>query len=440
MTLNNAAGVSLSNAGGTSNLTLGNASGGGIDLVAGALIVGSNTLTTVDGLTFVSGTSGTFTSSAGSNFIFNQNSGATSSFGTIRLTPGSETVNNLTVNLPAPTRIGVLKLGTNCTVAGTLTLTAGTIQTGASILTVNGPVVRSNGKVFGSLQKPVGPGAVSKTFETGDTLAYAPITVSFANVSTGGSLTASTTIGKHPNLLTSGLDTTKTLGRYYTLTNSGVAFTTYSATFGFVPADALGGANTANFVVKKYDVGTWTSPTTTIPLATSISATGMTSFSDFAVGEPSGSGTNATTFSLNGGWNLVSVPRSPSNPSVTVLFPGALSGTVNSFLSGAYTQPSTLNTGEGYWAFYGAPGSNSISGTSLTSASVTITTGNRWVLVGSITASVLASKLTSNPSGAIVGGTLNSFNGSSYSTPTTLDPGKGYWVFVNAPCTLTISQ
>jgi hypothetical protein len=146
---------------------------------------------------------------------------------------------------------------------------------------------------------------------------------------------------------------------------------------------------------------------------------------------------NVTT-AMNNGWNLVSVPNVPASFATSGLFPTAVSGTVNSFLTGTYTQPATLVNGEGYWAFYSAATSNSISGSAIATSSVTVPTGNRWVLVGSVTGAVPASALTSNPPGAIVGGTLYGWNGTSYAAPTTLEPGKGYWVFVNAPCTLTV--
>lgn len=148
--------------------------------------------------------------------------------------------------------------------------------------------------------------------------------------------------------------------------------------------------------------------------------------------------TTSVTNSLTSGWNLVSVPVVPNNAAATTLFPGAVSGTINSFLSGTYSQPSTLSVGEGYWAFYGAAASNTISGAPVTTASVTVTSGNRWVLVGSVSTSKATSNLMSTPSGAIVSGTLNEFNGSAYAAPSTLTPGKGYWVFVNQACTLTI--
>ncbi len=150
--------------------------------------------------------------------------------------------------------------------------------------------------------------------------------------------------------------------------------------------------------------------------------------------------TAATVFAINAGWNLLSVPRTPIDSNVTVVFPGAVSGTINSFLTGTYTQPTTLNTGEGYWGFFATSESGSISGATLSSASVTITTGGRWVLIGSLTSSVPTTMLISNPPGAIVSGTLFAWDGTSYYSPSTLDPGHGYWVFVNAPCTISINQ
>jgi hypothetical protein len=154
--------------------------------------------------------------------------------------------------------------------------------------------------------------------------------------------------------------------------------------------------------------------------------------------DPEASG--ATTITMTTGWNLVSVPQVPSNFATSSLFPTAVSGTVNSFITGAYTQPSTLVNGEGYWAFYAAPTTNTISGADLLTTSVTVASGNRWVLVGSVSKSVPVANLTSNPPGAIVAGTLYYWNGTAYVTPTSLDPGQGYWVFVNAACTLTITD
>jgi hypothetical protein len=347
-------------------------------------------------------------------------------------------VNNLTVD-----NIAGVSLSGATTVGGILSLANGKLIPGVNLFSLgtSGSVNRTNGYVAGVFRKPVAAGvAPFIVFEIGDASNYTPVVVgTLFNVSVAGSLTASTTTGANPNLATSGLNTSKKLNRYYTLTNEGTTFDgPFLAIFNFVAGDVDAGANTANFVVKKFDNGTWSSPTTANPLATSIQATGMTSFSDFAIGEPAVP--QITTTQMNNGWNLVSVPRVPPSYATAALFPTAVSGSVNSFVTGTYTQPSTLVNGEGYWAFYSAAGNNTIAGTALSSGSVTVATGNRWVLIGSVTSSVPVSSLTSNPPGAIVPSTLYGWDGSIYSAPSTLEPGKGYWVFVSAPCTLTVSS
>jgi uncharacterized repeat protein (TIGR02543 family) len=306
------------------------------------------------------------------------------------------------------------------------------------------------------------------------------------------------------------------LARYYTLNHTGVAtFDSVAATFNFVPSDVIGGADPTKYLVRKVDtLSVWSAPRTTSALATSTTASGITSFSSFAIGEDtlftltvdanplaggsvvkdpdqasygpgalvhltampamgyhfenwSGnlSGTNAVdsvtmdadknitanfapdapptvdvTIAINSGWNLVSVPSVPSTYNAYALFSGAVPGTIYSFFTASYVGAPVLVNGQGYWALYAGAGSETINGAPITTTSEVLATGPRWVLVGSITNAVPASKLTSVPSTAIVPGTLYGYNGASYVAPTTLVPGKGYWVLINAPCTLTISE
>jgi uncharacterized repeat protein (TIGR02543 family) len=276
-----------------------NKSGGSVQLLNGLTVnapAGGNALElngTVDVLDLngntmtltstVGGTdaAGSLKGSATSNLVLN----GTGAMGTIRFQSGSQTLGNFTVNR---TSSGTVTLGSPLTVAGALALTNGTVVTGTNALTVGaaGAVARTNGWVVGLLAKNIAAGPTSATFEIGAAAGYTPVTVSFASVTTGGLLTASTTSGDHPSLSGSGIITTKSVNRYFTLTNSGIVFTTYGVTLNFLAADVDAGSNTANFDVRKFDSPTWTVPPTLGTVtATSIQASGMTSFSDFAIGE-----------------------------------------------------------------------------------------------------------------------------------------------------------
>ncbi len=195
------------------------------------------------------------------------------------------TFNSLTINNSS----GVVLNGVDTTVNDTLTFTSGTITTGANkvIIPFGGNVSRTSGHVVGNLQKYFFSGGRSATFEIGSATAYTPINILFATVSVPGNLIASTTTGDHPNIGSSTMNPAKTANRYWTLTNSGIGFANYNATFNFVSADRDAGANPANFIVGRFSSG-WTYPPVGTKAPTSTQATGITGFGDFQLGETGG--------------------------------------------------------------------------------------------------------------------------------------------------------
>ncbi|UEG49898.1 hypothetical protein LK994_00230 [Ferruginibacter lapsinanis] len=175
-------------------------------------------------------------------------------------------------------------------IGGTLTFTNGLIHTGANKLILDSMATTTGagaGKyVHGNERKYFKTGsAISKTFEIGDATNYTPVDLTFASITGGGSITASTTAGDHPLVAISQLDGNLSVNRYWTLTNGGITFTTYDAVFNFIASDVDAGASTSSFIIGEYGLGGWTYPTVGTLTPTSSQLTGNTGFSDFAIAE-----------------------------------------------------------------------------------------------------------------------------------------------------------
>ncbi len=189
--------------------------------------------------------------------------------------------NNLTVNNATG-----ITLGNTATVNGVLTFSSGIITSGSNtlILSSTGNIARTSGHVFGNFQKYVTAGPASIVFEIGDALNYTPVSVQFGNVATAGNLIAKTITGDHPNIANSAIEGTKNVNRYWLLSNNGIVYDNYSATFNFVPGDLDLGADTANFIIQQYYTPSWSTPVIGTRTSASTQAMALTSFGDFAIG------------------------------------------------------------------------------------------------------------------------------------------------------------
>ena len=206
-----------------------------------------------------------------------------------------------------------LILGGDQTITGTLTFQSRNILTGPNklIIAETGSVQNIPGDgttqwyVNGNLQMNFPSGNNTKSYRIGDASGYRPVDLSLFNTSGSGGITVSTTSGDHPNIGTSTITQTKSVNRFWTFTNNGLTFTDAWPTFNWDPSEVDAVANTANFKVGKYDAPNWTYPTVTLPTDTSIQARGITTFSDFAVGEVLLSSVNTDYFRSisSGNWN-----------------------------------------------------------------------------------------------------------------------------------------
>lgn len=179
------------------------------------------------------------------------------------------------------------------TVTTLLTLAAGKIVTDVNTVYIsNGSAISgaTTGRfIEGNLRKPFSSANPTRAFEVGGNAGtnYAPLSLTFASVTTAGDVTVSSTATTHPQLSTSGLDTATPalLNRYWTIANNSVGFTTYSATFTYPSTEIDPAANATTFLAVRYNAGFWY-PTTLsgTPTTTSLGITSETAFGDFAIG------------------------------------------------------------------------------------------------------------------------------------------------------------
>ena len=256
---------------------------------------------------FVMSGAGTFTLSPGATILIGHPQGITSSgatgqvqtavrnfspeasytyIGTAAQVTGDAlpaTVYRLTIN----DSLGVT-LSHTTAVSGIVTLTGGALITGSDTLIVidTGWVARNSGFVEGNLQKRVLTGTnVAATFELGTGTTYSPVTVTFDNVSTEGTLVAAAKAGKHPRI-GGAIDPMHAVNRYWTLSIGSIGFDRFGAIFNFAATDIDAGADTAAFIVGRENAGVWSFPQPANRTATSTSAWFLTEAGDFVVGQP----------------------------------------------------------------------------------------------------------------------------------------------------------
>ena len=181
-------------------------------------------------------------------------------------------------------------LGGDQTITSLLNFSNGRIITGPNkIIIGSAGNIQNNAYppmyVEGNLQINFPVGGFGLTYHIGDATGYRPVQLSVTGNTGVGGFIVSTANTDHPNIATSNIDPSKNAERTWTITNNGASFSTAFATFNWVAAELDGLANTGNFIAGKYDGSSWTYPGVTSNTSTSISISGLTSFSSFAVGE-----------------------------------------------------------------------------------------------------------------------------------------------------------
>ncbi len=146
-------------------------------------------------------------------------------------------------------------------ISHTLTFTRGilTIPTGNVLqaTNVNGGS-QTAGWLHGKLRIPVTAGTnKSQRFPIGDHQSYAPITLSFGNVTTGGSATFSNTSGDHAAISGSAIMPTRSVNRVYHLDSIDIVGSDMQLLFSWQNPDMDPGAMPEHMIVNEYSNSSW---------------------------------------------------------------------------------------------------------------------------------------------------------------------------------------
>jgi hypothetical protein len=135
--------------------------------------------------------------------------------------------------------------------------------------------------------------------------------------------------------------------------------------------------------------------------------------------------TTQSSVSINNGWNLLSVPLAANDMTGTFLFPTAISP-FYAYNSG-YNQVTSLENGKAYWAKFDSSQTVTITGNYVTGNEISVVQG--WNLIGPFAYNVNVSGITTIPPN-ILSSPFYGYDG-GYNIPTSLLPGKGYWIKAN---------
>jgi hypothetical protein len=134
-------------------------------------------------------------------------------------------------------------------------------------------------------------------------------------------------------------------------------------------------------------------------------------------------------YTVQEGWNIVSLPMVPADSRKTVLFPTALSEAYEYLPGSGYQVRDTLQPGKAYWLQFGPSQPVDLVGFPLVVDTIDVQEG--WNLIGSVDGTLQTSAVQTIPPGIIASGWI-AYNDSGYFGTGTIDAARGYWVKTSA--------
>ncbi|MFN0158551.1 MAG: T9SS type A sorting domain-containing protein [Bacteroidota bacterium] len=146
--------------------------------------------------------------------------------------------------------------------------------------------------------------------------------------------------------------------------------------------------------------------------------------------------TQANVFaSVEKGFNMMGIPVIVNNFAPNAVYPTAVEDNVFGYAHNGYFEPTELSCNRGWWVKF--PGEQSLQYSGLLVESMGMAVGPGWNIIGSISAPVDASTVTSDPPG-ILASPFYSYAG-GYQLASVLYPGGGFWVKTTQAGTLYLN-
>jgi len=136
---------------------------------------------------------------------------------------------------------------------------------------------------------------------------------------------------------------------------------------------------------------------------------------------------NTVYSTVQQGWNMVSLPVTMSDRSKTVVFPTSVSNAF-AYTPGGYANRDTLDYGLGYWLKFPSSQALSLAGDFIALDTIDVAQG--WNIIGSISVSVPTGSIVQIP-GGIVTSQYFDYTGGTYTSASSIDPMRAYWVKVS---------
>lgn len=133
------------------------------------------------------------------------------------------------------------------------------------------------------------------------------------------------------------------------------------------------------------------------------------------------------------GWNLVSMPYSVQDSSLSAIYPEAAQDFMYTF-SGSYEQAQEFTAGRGYWVQFDSSGTRQLSGDFVTAIEVEVFKG--WNLIAGPSDSIEALEIIDNDL-VLSPSPMYGFNG-AYESASTMLPGNSYWVKADTNGTIVL--